>query len=135
MAVVDGGELRVYIGGTPIAFATSSTINLTSQVDELAPTSVSDASFTVVKPRRRSISISTNALYGASTNYDFKDLYDAWKAGTSVTIAFKTTTTGEWEVSGTAYVTGISASASVSQDASVRATFTISGETSITVIP
>jgi len=64
MAVVDGGNLRVYVGGTAVAYATSSTINLTAQVDELAPTSVSDAQFTVVKPRRRSGNIATNALYG-----------------------------------------------------------------------
>ena len=79
MAVVDGGNLRVYVGGTAVAYATSSTINLTAQVDELAPTSVSDAQFTVVKPRRRSGNIATNALYGTSDNYDFKDLFDANK--------------------------------------------------------
>jgi len=133
MAVVDGGNLRVYVGGTAVAYATSSTINLTAQVDELAPTSVSDAQFTVVKPRRRSGNIATNALYGTSDNYDFKDLFDAWKAGTSLTIAFEVAETGEWEVSGSAYITALSATGAVSQDGSVRATFTFSGATSISI--
>jgi len=127
MSVVDGNLLRVYVGGTAIAYATSSTLNLTAQVDELAPTSSSAAAFTVVKPRRKSGSISTNALYGAAANYDFEDIFDAWKNGTALTIAFSSPGTDEWEVSSSAYVSQVSASGSVREDASLRITFVFSG--------
>lgn len=131
MAIIDGGELRVYIGGDPIAYATSSTINLTAQVDQLAPTSVSDAPFTVIKPRRKSGNISTNSLYGTGSNYDFKQMFDAWNNGTQLTIAFKSPNSGEWQVSSSAYITSLSATGAVSEDSSLRATIQFSGAITI----
>lgn len=134
MAVVDGTLLRIYIGGTAIAYSTSSTLNLTTEVDEIAPTSASAANFTVIKPRRKGGSISTNALYGAAASKDFKDLYDAWENDTQLSIAFKSPDSGEWEVSSNAYVTSLSTTGAVNQDATLRATFSFSGSTSITTV-
>lgn len=135
MAVIDGALLRVYVNGTAVAFATSSTINLTTEVDQIAPTSVSDAAFNVIKPRRKTGNIATNALYGSSASYDFGDLYDAWNNGTAVTVAYKSAGSSEWIVSSSAYVTSISSSAAVQQDASLRCTFQFSGATTVTTNP
>ena len=99
MAVVDGADLRVYIDGTVIAFATSSTINLNAEFDQLAPTAAGDASFNVIKPRRQNGTINTNALYGTSSNKDFKDLFTAYSTQASVSIAFKYDSAGEWKYS------------------------------------
>lgn len=134
MAVLDGGAVRVYIDGTAVAFATSSTINLQSQVDELAPSSAGAASYTTIKPRRKSGSININALYGTAATKDFKDLYDAWSADTAVSIVFKYDNAGDWQISGTAYITQLSVTAAVNQDATCRATITFSGATALATI-
>jgi len=134
MAVVDGGLVRVYIGGTAVAYATSSTINLSTEVDKLAPTSASAAEYDVIVPRRRAGNLNINALYGTSANYDFKDLFDAWEAGTEVTVAFKYDNAGDWNISSNAYITGLSVTGAVNQDATARATITFSGAISIETI-
>lgn len=135
MAVVDGALLRVYVNGTAVAYATSSTINLTTEVDQIAPTSVSDAAFSVIKPRRKTGNIATNSLYGVSSNYDFADLYSAWNNGTALTVAYKSAGSEEWQVSASAYITSLSSSAAVQQDASLRITFQFSGTTTLTTNP
>jgi len=134
MSVLTGDLVRVYIDGTAVAYATSATINLQTELDKIAPTSASAASFTVVKPRRESGNININALYGLAANYDFKDLYDAWEAGTAITVAWKYENAGDWQISSSAYITAISATAAVNQDATKRATITFSGSSSIAVI-
>jgi hypothetical protein len=134
MSVLTGDLVRVYIDGTAVAYATSATINLQTELDKIAPTSAGAASFTVVKPRRKSGNININALYGTATNYDFKDLYDAWEAGTAITVVWKYASAGEWQVSSSAYSTAISGTAAVNQDVTKRATITFSGATSIATI-
>lgn len=134
MAVVAGDVLRVYVDGTVVGYATSTTINLSTELDQLAPTSVSGDAFNTVKPRRKSGTITTNALYGTSTNKDFKDLFTAWDGDSSVTIAFKYDSAGEWNIAGTAYITNLTANGSVSQDATLSVTFAFSGAITLTDI-
>lgn len=131
MAVTDGSLLRIYLNGVAIAYATSSTINLSSEVDVLAPTSSAAAAWENIAPRRKKGTISTNALYGTSLLIDWKQLYDAWDADTLIAIAWRSTLTGEWSITGNAYITSLSATGAVSQDATHRATFRFSGDISI----
>jgi len=134
MAVVDGGEFRIRIGGTVVGYATSSTINLKTALDKVAAASVSSSAWQNYSPGRRSATLNTNALYGTSANYDFKDLWDAWVVGSSVSIEFGKDSTDEWELAGTAYIESLSATGAVSQDSTCRASFKFSGAVTLTVV-
>lgn len=127
MAVIDGGEFRVKVSGVVIGYATSSTINLSTQLDKIAATGVSAAAWDNYTPGRRSATINTNALYGTSTNKNFADLWNAWVNGNSVSIEFGSPGAGEWKFAGTAYIKSLSATGAVAQDSTARASFQFSG--------
>ena len=128
MAIVSGTDLRVYISGAAVAYATTSNLTLDAEITELAPTSVGAASFRRIEPRRMAGQIVTNALYGPADNYDFADLFDAWTNGTEVEVVFRTSTSGEWTYEASGYVTNLSLTATVEENASATATFTLNGE-------
>lgn len=134
MAVLDGGGFRVKIDSTVVAYATSSTINLSTQMEKVAATSSGASSWQNVTPGRKKANLNTNALYGTSTNKDFEDLWNAWVNSTSVSIEFGTFESGEWKMAGTAYIATLSATGAVSQDATARATFEFTGAVTLSTV-
>ena len=134
MAVIDGGEFRVKVGSKVVAFATSSTINVSSAIDVVANTSVSTKTIVKVTPGRKTASVNTNALMGVSDNYDFGDLWDAWLNDSLVSLEFAGDTNGQWSLAGSAYIGSLSSTTPVSQDASIRVKFDFSGAVNLTVI-
>ena len=127
MAVIDGGEFRVKVGGKVVAFATSSTINLSTEYAEIAPVATANAEWKSIVPIRKKASIDTNALMGTSDNYDFGDLWDAWTNGTLISIEFSSEKALHWSITANAYIASLSATGAVSQDSTIRAKFEIDG--------
>jgi hypothetical protein len=66
--------------------------------------------FDQAKPSRRSWSASGNGHFQFDANYGFEDLWDAWKAGTLLTVRFSTENPGDIDYAGTGYVTSLKAS-------------------------
>lgn len=134
MAVIDGGAFRVKIDGTVVAYATSSTINLTTQMEKVAATSSGAAAWQNVTPGRKRAVLNTNALYGQDTNKDWEDMWNAWVNGSSVSIEFGNYDSGDWKMAGTAYIQSLSATGAVSQDATARATFEFDGAVTLSTV-
>lgn len=134
MAVIDGGEFRVKIDGTVVAYATSSTINLSTQMEKVAATASSSSAWQNVTPGRKRAVLNTNALYGQNTNKDWQDLWNAWVNGTPVSIEFGNYSTGDWKMAGTAYIQSLSATGAVSQDATARASFEFDGAVTLSTV-
>jgi len=132
MAVITGNNVRVYKGATAIAYATTCTMDVSVEFIELAPTSLNNAEWRRVKPRRASGSVSVSALYSeddVATRLD--DVFDDISGQTQITLSVQ----GEgFQYSGSAYVESISINAGAGQIASWTATFIFSGEVSKTSI-
>jgi len=131
MAIADSTKVRVYIGGSIIDYEQNASVNWTQEFDQIAPTGSSDAAFTVVKPRRKSGTMTINAYYGTGSNNDYETLFNAWKAGTELTILYEDPASGEWSLSGSAYVQSLSTTSAKGQDPTYNASLIISGEVSI----
>lgn len=132
MAVITGNNVRVYKGGTAIAYATTCTMDLSVEFIDLAPSSVSSAEWRRVKPRRVSGTVSVSALYSEDDSLTrFDGVFSDLSGQTQLTLAVQ----GDgFEYEGNAYVESISLNAGAGQIASWTANFVFSGEVSKTSI-
>lgn len=132
MAVITGNNVRVYKGGTAIAYATTCTVDLSVEFIELAPDSGSDDKWRRVKPRRASGTVSVSALYSEDDALSrFDNVFDDLSGQSGLTLAVQG---NGFEYDGSAYVESVSLNAGAGQIASWTANFIFSGEVSKTSI-
>ena len=132
MAVVTGNNVRVYKGGTAVAFATTCTLDISAEFIELAPTNLNDAEWRRVLPRRAQGNVSVSALYAEDTSsVEFSDVFDDLSAQTVIELAVQAQ---GFEYAGSGYVESLSLNAPTAQIASWSASFIFSGEITKTAI-
>lgn len=126
--IYKGRKLRISVNGKTIYHATECSLTIDSNTEDIA---TKDTDGNVVVPDGYNWSLNTNALVAdketASTQSDFMDVLDLQLQSTEVTIQFTTGETGDFLLSGKAYVTNASITASVGSAVSGSFTFTGNG--------
>lgn len=125
--IVNGTNLRFYLGGTAIGEATSCTMDLTREVRETL-TKDNVGSWTNIEVGRKSGTMTAEGLVAYDTaNYGIDDLFTAFDNGTYLVCRFTddTPTHPYWEA--TVLATSFSIGAVVEENTTYTATFTVRG--------
>jgi len=105
---VSGHLMGIYIGAALIGAMKG--VNLDMGVNLMDMNNAGTGDYDTVKPSRRNWSASGNGHFQFDAAYGFEDLWDAWKAGTELTLRFSTENTGDIDYSGTGYIESLKAS-------------------------
>lgn len=145
--IIKGGHLMVFVGGNPIAFATSHSLSKTLNTQEISTKDHGD--FAAVLPQNISWEITTENLYSLNGYAALNTVFNTRQA---VTVAFGESTyaqdgtqasivlpetggtaTSNWALSGAyeegqAYITSLQVTAGAGDNATFSATFTGTGD-------
>ena len=125
--IINGTNLRIYLGGVAIGEATSCSLDLSMETRETL-TKDNVGSYTSVEPGRRSATLSTEGLVSYNTaNKKVTDLVTAFNNGETMIARFTTgvATIPYWE--GSVILSAMTISAAVEENATYSATFTVKG--------
>jgi hypothetical protein len=126
--VINGTLLRLYIGGNAVAYATSSTLDLTTALRETIHKDNPGSGDREVEPGQKSGTCSFEALYSEDgDNNDFAELFDAWKDRTKLTCMISTEVAGDTKYTFEAYLTSLSSTGPVEENATFSGTLEITG--------
>ena len=116
--IVEGKNLRVYVNGSAIGYATSFTLNLTTSMIE---TIHKDSGDNIERAPDQNDWSGTGEYFisfaadGARTLVD--NLFTAWNGQTAVTAVFQTEVTGDLTFTGSAYINELSLTGAVGERA------------------
>jgi hypothetical protein len=123
-----GTLIGVYVGGTKVTHATSCTLNFSADMIDISTKDSADDQD--LKPGRKTgRTIAVEALFAENATYGFDDLFDAYEAGTALTILWSSAVSGDVTYSSSAYVSSLSANAADQEAESYSATFSLTGAT------
>ena len=125
MAVFNGTQLGVYIGGTIIAAAQD--VSLSLSMETIDVTTKDSAGFRELLAGLRSGSMSCNGLIDyASSNKDTLDLWSAFANRSSLTLTFQESTSST-TFSASGFLTSLEQSGGTEDTATFSATFELTG--------
>lgn len=129
--VINGTNLRLYIGSTPIAYATSCTLSFSRELRETIHKDNPGSGWAESEPGQKSGTLTVEALYnedGTSNNYETpRTLFDALDGGTELSCTVETGTSGDNIYTFSAFCTEYEVTAAVEENATYSASFTITG--------
>lgn len=126
MAVFNGTNLGVYVGGTIIAAATDCSLSL--NMDTIDITTKDSAGYRELLAGLRSGSMSCNGLIDyQSSNQDTVDLVTAWTNRTSLTLKFSNEITGDQSYTASGFLTSLEQSGGTEDTATYSASFELTG--------
>lgn len=132
-AIINGTDLGVYLGtGTPtlIAIATSCSISFNTDLRDVS--NKGSAGFKAVNTGQKSWTMNTDGLYNPSTASSFIALYQAWAAGTLLTLTWKQNNSTDYSWSGTGLITSLTQNAPLEGNVTWSVTFQGSGTITMT---
>jgi TP901-1 family phage major tail protein len=134
MAIFNGTNLGVYIGGTLIAAAQDVSLSLSMETIDI--TTKDSAGYRELLAGLRSGSMSCNGLidYVDASNKDVTDLYAAWEARTELTLKFSSEITGDTSFEASGFLTSLEQSGGTEDTATYSATFELTGQVTDAVI-
>lgn len=124
MALINGTNLVIKVGGNPIVRATTASLEIS--VDMPDATTKDSAGWAEFFAGVRSWTLSSDGLvnYANVTNgVETDELVGMLIARTAVTVEFATSTTGDMKLSGSAFVTSISQTADMESPSGYSVTF------------
>jgi TP901-1 family phage major tail protein len=135
MAIFNGTNLGVYIGGTLVAAATDCSLSLNMETIDI--TTKDSAGYRELLGGLRSGSISCSGLidYQDASNKDITDLYDAWEGRTELTLKFSSEIAGDESYTASGFLTSLEQSGGTEDTATYSATFELTGEVTEATIP
>ena len=126
--IINGTNLRIYLGGVVIGYATSCTMSVTREMREILTKDSPGSGWTENKPGRKSATMSTEGLSSTDTaNTTPKALFDALNNGTPLVGRFTTDVIGDSYWEGSMYCNTFEQTAAVEENASYSAEFTVHG--------
>jgi len=139
MGVVNGTNLRIYDGSTPLGYATSCSLSMSAETREtVSKDSTSSWAENEVGQLSATLSFegfySSDATINAVTVKTVDDIYSKFEAKTAISWSFKSATTGEFIYSGSGYITSLEFNAPVEENATYSGTITVSGAITNTTI-
>lgn len=96
--VIPGDDILLYVGEIAVSHSTSHSLSLNGTTIDI--TNKDTAGFEKFLNGRKNWSISIEGMVAYDATYGYEDLFDAWLAGTELTVKFST------EVAGDIYFTG-----------------------------
>jgi len=139
MGIVNGSNMRVYVGTTPIAYATSCSMELSTEVKDRIHKDTTGNSREITASTL-SGTVSVEALYSedttvnASSRYSSVNIISAWKARTKLFCKVSDATSSNTQYVFYAYITSVSASFAADEDGTVSATLDITGDVTISTV-
>lgn len=128
--IINGTDLRFYIGGEVIGHATSCSISLSMETREILTKDLV-GSYTSAAPGRRSWSGSAEGLLAFDApGQQVSDLVTAFNADTALLLRFTTDVNGDTYWEGSVHITGLEVGAPVEDNTTYSVTFTGVGELS-----
>lgn len=122
--IVNGTDLRFYLGGTVIGHATSCSISMSMEPREILTKDLV-GSFTSAKPGRRSFSGSAEGLVAFDApGQKVSDLVTAYLADDALLIRFTTDVNGDTYWEGSVHITSVELGAPVEDNSTYSVAFT-----------
>lgn len=114
--IVNASDLKLYLGGVLIAHCTSASLKV--NVEMMPATTKDSAGWDEALPGKKSWSIDGSFFYvnAEASNKDFKDILDAITAKTLLSVAFRMSTTGTRQYTGSCYIESADLSAGVEEN-------------------
>lgn len=126
--VINGTSLRVYIGGNVVAYATSSNIDMSTELRETIHKDNPGSGFREVAPGQKSATIGVEAFLNEDgANNAWGDLFAAWTGRTEIEWVYSTEASGDTRLSGNGYITSLSSTAPVEENSTVSLTIEVNG--------
>lgn len=133
--VINGTNLRLFVGSTPIGYATSCTLSLSRELRETIHKDNPGSGWVESEVGQKSGTCTIEALYnedGTSSNNEVPTtLADALNDGTKLSATVETGVSGDHIYSFSAYCTEYEVTAAVEENATYSATLTITGAVTI----
>jgi predicted secreted protein len=126
--IVNGTDLRIYMGGVAIGHATTCSLDLTRETRETLTKDAPGGGWATAEVGRKSATLSTDGMFSYdTTNKKFSDLFTAFDNGTLLLLRFTTDETSDTYWEGSGYITSLNLSAPVEDNTTYSATFTVNG--------
>lgn len=126
--IVNGTDLRIYMGGVAIGHATTCSLDMTRETRETLTKDAPGGGWATAEVGRKSATLSTDGMFSYDTsNKKFSDLFTAFDNGTLLLLRFTTDETGDTYWQGSGYITSLNLSAPVEDNTTYSATFTVNG--------
>jgi predicted secreted protein len=126
MAIMNGTNVGIYVGGSKVAHCTSASISISHSPREA--TSKDSGGWSDVLEGLREWSAEGEAFFDLAAAYGFTDLEGVMSARTQVTLRWSTETSGEEYFEGLGYLTDLSADSGVEESATFSFSFQGTGE-------
>jgi TP901-1 family phage major tail protein len=126
--VVNGTNLRLYLSGSAVAYATSCTLTVNRELRETIHKDNPGSGWREVEVGQKSGTMTVEALYsddGANNTADV--LFDALNAGTALSAELSTQVSGDDKYNFTCYCTSWEATGPVEENATFSCSFEIDG--------
>lgn len=133
MGRVSGSNLRVYLGGDPIGYATTCSFSGNTEMTSVIHKD-SSGNFEEVDPSTQSWGMSTSAFISEDAAISSVDvvartaLFTAWRNRTQVVLTWQDGTTGSQLLTGNAYIESIEENAEVNQTGTLTVNFKGDGD-------
>lgn len=118
---VDGNIVGIQVGGTLIACATSASLDLNTNMSDTTCKDNNGAE--QIKPNQQTWSMALDGMFAFDSSYGWSDLFDAWKAGTLLTLIWGTEEVGDESYTGSAYIDSLSANAPLNEGTTYSVNF------------
>lgn len=126
--IVNGTDLRIYMGGVAIGHATTCSLDLTRETRETLTKDAPGGGWATAEVGRKSATLSTDGMFSYdTTNKKFSDLFTAFDNGTLLLLRFTTDENGDTYWQGSGYITSLNLTAPVEDNTTYSATFTVNG--------
>lgn len=133
--VINGTDLRIFIGGNAIAYATNCTFDSSVEIRQTIHKDNPGSGWAEGEPGAKSATLSTDVLMNEDgANNDPYDLFAILSAGTQVAWYFSTETAGNRRLYGNGYITSFSIASPVEENASYSVTITVDGQPSVVTL-
>ena len=128
--ILNGTLLRIYKDGVAIGHAVTCSMDVSMETRETLTKDLPGAGWTTFEPGRKSATLSTDGLVAYDTaNESVMDLFDALSADEQLVLRFDTGgESGDPYWQGTGYCTSFNLGATVEENVTYSATFSVSGE-------
>lgn len=122
---MNGNAIGIYIGSTLVTHSLNHTFTVNmSPIDTTTKDSAGDAEHLA---GLRNSEFSASFYFAEDATYGYEDLWDAWLAGTTLTVKTSSGVSGDKEYSASAHVTSLSITAEHDGNVSCDASFAVTG--------
>ena len=125
LGTVDGNVVGIFSGATLIACATSASLDLSTNMSDTTCKDNNGAE--QIKPNQKTWGMGLDGMLAFDSSYGWSDLWDAWDAGTELTVKWGTAESGDEVYSGTAFIDSLSAQAPLNEATTYSVNFRGSG--------